>query len=287
MQLRSLGTHDGSFHSDEVTACALLLLFNLVDRDRVHRTRDAKRLDNCEFVCDVGGIYDPAKKRFDHHQNDYQGTMSSAGMILLYLKDQGIIEPHMYDHYNKSLFIGIDAHDNGLAKWEPGTTTFSQVISNFMPIEYEVDVAEMNKAFFQAVDFAYGHLDRMRKRHMYTLQCKSIVKKKMAESTTALIFDESLPWMDNFFELGGESHPAQFVIMPSGPHWKLRGIPPSMNERMKVRTPLPENWGGLREEELRKVSGIPGAIFCHKGRFISIWETKEDALKALAIVTKK
>jgi uncharacterized UPF0160 family protein len=102
-----------------------------------------------------------------------------------------------------------------------------------------------------------------------------------------LIFDESLPWMDNFFELGGESHPAQFVIMPSGPHWKLRGIPPSMNERMKVRTPLPENWGGLREEELRKVSGIPGAIFCHKGRFISIWETKEDALKALAIVTKK
>ena len=26
---RSFGTHDGSFHADEVTACALLLFFNL------------------------------------------------------------------------------------------------------------------------------------------------------------------------------------------------------------------------------------------------------------------
>ena len=29
---RSFGTHDGSFHADEVTACALLLLFDLIDR---------------------------------------------------------------------------------------------------------------------------------------------------------------------------------------------------------------------------------------------------------------
>ena len=41
------------------------------------------------------------------------------------------------------------------------------------------------------------------------------------------------------------------------------------------------------EEELKKVSGIKGAIFCHKGRFISIWETKEDALKALHAALSK
>jgi len=29
------------------------------------------------------------------------------------------------------------------------------------------------------------------------------------------------------------------------------------------------------------VTHIDGAVFCHKGRFISIWETKEDAMKAL------
>ncbi|HSX11322.1 MAG TPA: MYG1 family protein [Chlamydiales bacterium] len=288
MEPRSLGTHDGSFHADEVTACSLLLLFDRIDRDKIHRTRDAKLIERCDYVCDVGGLYDPHKRRFDHHQAGYQGSMSSAGMVLLYLKEQELIEPHLYDTFHKGLIMGVDAHDNGVAKMEPGTTTFSMVISNFLPIEYDVSAKRMNDAFFQAVDFAIGHLDRLRKRHFYTLECRATVKKAMIEGTNVLMFDESLPWLENFFDLGGEVHPAQFVIMPSGDdHWKLRGIPPSLSERMKVRRSMPEEWAGLHEEALRKVSGLKGAIFCHKGRFISIWETKEDALKALHYITRK
>lgn len=287
MEPRSLAIHDGSFHADEVTACALLLLFDLIDRNRVYRTRDSKKIKTCDYVCDVEGVYDPASKRFDHHQAEYRGTMSSAGMVLLYLKEEGILDAHLYDHFNKSLVMGVDAHDNGLAKIEQGMTTFSQVISNFLPIEYDVDPAVMDQAFFTAVDFAVGHLDRLRKRHSYTQECKSAVKKAMVQGGGALVFEASLPWMENFFELGGDVHPAQFVIMPSGDHWKLRGIPPSLSDRMKVRKPLPEKWAGLRDAELKKISGIEGAIFCHKGRFISIWETKEDAIKALHIALER
>ena len=76
------------------------------------------------------------------------------------------------------------------------------------------------------------------------------------------------------------------MIMPTGKHWKLRGIPPSYEKRMEVRFPLPEKWAGLEGAPLKKVSGIPGAIFCHKGQFISIWETKEDAMQALEITLK-
>lgn len=281
MQLRSLATHDGSFHADEVTACSLLLLFDRIDRDKIHRTRDQKVIERCDYVCDVGGIYNPTNRRFDHHQVEYQGTLSSAGMVLLYLREQGVIEPHLYDYFNKSLVMGVDAHDNGVAKIEQGTTSFSQVITNFLPIEYEVTPDEMKRAFFQAVDFAMGHLGRLQKRYQYTLGVRGIVKRAMVEAANVLIFEESVPWMENFFELGGDVHPAQFVIMPSGNHWKLRGIPPTLSERMKVRLPMPEEWAGLHEEELQKVCGIRGAIFCHKGRFISIWETKEAALKAL------
>jgi uncharacterized UPF0160 family protein len=50
---------------------------------------------------------------------------------------------------------------------------------------------------------------------------------------------------------------------------------------MKVRLPQPIQWAGLLDEDLKRVSGISGAVFCHKGRFISVWETREDALKAL------
>jgi uncharacterized UPF0160 family protein len=286
MELRSLGTHDGSFHADEVTACSLLLLFDRIDRDKIYRTRDPKILEKCDYVCDVGGEYAPKKRRFDHHQAGYQGSMSSAGMVLLELKELGIMEGHLYDHLNKALVMGVDAHDNGVAKLEPGVTSFSQIVSNFMPIAYDANDEEMTQAFFHAVDFALGHLERLKKRHHYTIECKSAVKQAMIHGSHALVFEESIPWIENFFDLGGELHPAQFVIMPSGVHWKLRAIPPSLSERMKVRKALPESWAGLHEADLKRVSGIKGAVFCHKGRFISIWETKEDALKALHIALR-
>jgi uncharacterized UPF0160 family protein len=41
---RSVGTHDGTFHADEVTACALLLLFDLVDGNKIVRTRQLDQL---------------------------------------------------------------------------------------------------------------------------------------------------------------------------------------------------------------------------------------------------
>ncbi len=52
---KSVGTHDGSFHADEVTACSLLLLYKLIDKDKIIRTRDPEALARCEYVCDVGG----------------------------------------------------------------------------------------------------------------------------------------------------------------------------------------------------------------------------------------
>lgn len=283
----SFGTHDGSFHADEVTACALLLLFGCIDRNHIHRSRDSEVLDRCDYVCDVGGVYDSDKRRFDHHQIDYQGSMSSAGMVLLYLKEKHFINAHLYEHFHNGLILGVDQHDNGEAKWEAGTTTFSHVVSNFLPIVHDVSSEEMNRAFFMAVDFVVGHLDRMLRRMKYTLACRNIVQDAMAGSNSVLLFEESIPWLDNFFELGGQLHPAQFVIMPSGKHWKLRGIPPSTHERMQVRTPLPHSWAGLRDADLRKISNIPGAIFCHKGLFISIWETKADAIRASHLALQK
>lgn len=286
MKKHSVGTHDGTFHADEVTACALLAVFNLIDADKIVRTRDLKVLSQCEYVCDVGGIYDPDKKRFDHHQVEYQGELSSAGMVSLYLKEQGIIDERLYDHLNRSLIWGVDAHDNGRVTLEIGVCTFSQVISNFVPPDYDAKPAVIEKAFYAAFEFAKGHLERLIERWRYVEACRDLVAAAMKEGKEVLIFEKAMPWMDLFFDMGGEKHPAKFVIMPSGGHWKLRGIPPNGKDRMQVRRPLPEAWAGLMEEDLKKVSGIEGAIFCHKGRFISVWETQEGALKALEVAVQ-
>lgn len=284
---RSLGTHNGWFHADEITACALLLHFDLIDRDRIVRTRDLERLDTCEFVCDVGGVYDPKIKRFDHHQADYNGDMSSAGMILKYLRDENTIDEELYQYFRDYFVSGVDAHDIGAIEPTKGICTFSLIIQNFKPAEYDADLEQKEQDFYTALGFTLDFIKRAKEHFLYQIQCRDIVKKSMDEGSDLLIFETSIPWVENFFHLGGETHPATFLIMPTGTHWKLRGIPPNLDERMKVREPLPEEWSGKIDEDLKKASGIEGAIFCHKGRFISIWETKEDALQAYQYIQKK
>lgn len=280
-QPRSIGTHDGTFHGDEVTACALLIVFGCADEDKIIRTRSPELLENCEFVCDVGGIYDPSKKLFDHHQISYKGDLSSAGMILNYLKNEDIISEEVFNFLQGTLIFGIDAHDNGRAPQYYGYCTFSHVIANFNPVDSDASSEELNAAFFEALKFARGHLQHTYQRFLYGLECRKVIQAEMEKHQTCLFFERVIPWVEGFFALDGKKHSALFVIMPAGEHWKLRGIPPDYEHRMQVRYPLPESWAGLLGDELKEVSGIPGAVFCHKGRFTSVWETKEDAICAL------
>ncbi len=281
---KSVGIHDGLFHADEVTACALLEMFDFIDRSKIVRTRDSSKLASCEFVCDVGGEFDPSRKLFDHHQSDYTGPLSSAGMILQYLRDTKVLTSEEYEMLNDELIKDVDDHDNGRIPQPEASCTFSQIIENFYPIDYEATEAEESHAFLQALDFAKGHLERVWQRFHFRLQSRDVVATAMQKADSYLLFDKALPWQENFFSLGGESHPASFIIMPCKQHWKLRGIPPDSEHLLEVRIPLPKEWAGLLGEDLEKVSGIKGAIFCHKGRFISVWKTKEAALKALEYV---
>lgn len=281
---RTFGTHSGAFHADEVTACALLLHFEMIDRDQIIRTRDMARLDSCDFVCDVGGVYAPDDRRFDHHQSSYEGGLSSAGMVWKYLRKENIVSSELYHYFLDQFIKGVDEIDNGKSKPVIGHASFSQVVSSFVPPSYEATEEEFNRAFDEALEFVLGYIGRMERKFKYIEGCKEEVKEIMEKMHECLVFDKPMSWLEPFFALGGDSHPAEFLIMPTGSHWKLRGIPPTYERRMEVRRPLPEEWAGLLMGDLEKVTNIPGSIFCHKGRFVSVWATKEAAMKALKYV---
>jgi len=82
----SVAVHDGRFHADEVLGVALLKILynNLGDcRLEVHRSRKNEILDKCDIVLDVGHVYWPENRRFDHHQESCNETFDDGSDILL------------------------------------------------------------------------------------------------------------------------------------------------------------------------------------------------------------
>jgi uncharacterized UPF0160 family protein len=69
----------------------LLRLLPRYARSPLVRTRDPARLAACAAVVDVGGEYDPARRRYDHHQRGFaeafpgrKTKLSAAGLVYLH-----------------------------------------------------------------------------------------------------------------------------------------------------------------------------------------------------------
>ena len=80
MKNKKLITHDGSFHADDLFACATLsvLLEKKGEAFEIIRTRDGDIIRNGDYVFDVGGIYDPENNRLDHHQKGGAGKRENG-----------------------------------------------------------------------------------------------------------------------------------------------------------------------------------------------------------------
>lgn len=53
-----IGTHDGVFHCDEILACFMLQQLPEYENAKILRTRDLKKLEECDIVVDVGAVFD-------------------------------------------------------------------------------------------------------------------------------------------------------------------------------------------------------------------------------------
>lgn len=134
-----IGTHSGHFHADEALAVHMLRMLPAYAASSLVRTRDPKVLATCHTVVDVGGEYDPARHRYDHHQRGFAATfpgrptkLSSAGLVFLHFgrevlarrigggvgeEDEvvGLLWRKVYESFVEAL----DAHDNGISVYDP------------------------------------------------------------------------------------------------------------------------------------------------------------------------
>ena len=74
----TMGTHSGSFQCDEALGIWMLRQLPKWAGATLVRSRDQAVLDTLDIVIDVGGTYDEAVLRFDHHQRGFFETFDGA-----------------------------------------------------------------------------------------------------------------------------------------------------------------------------------------------------------------
>jgi uncharacterized UPF0160 family protein len=137
-------THSGAFDPDDVLAVATLQLYLGIENTRVIRSRDEATIAAGDYVVDVGGVYDPANRRFDHHQNGVpqreNGVPYSAfGLIW---REYGEVVAGGHEaaaDIERRLVQPIDAADNHQTVCHPGMSgltafEFFDVIDALKPV---------------------------------------------------------------------------------------------------------------------------------------------------------
>lgn len=279
----SVATHSGPFHADDVLAVALLRTF--VDAEAtVVRTRDLARIAEADVVVDVGGIHDPATCRFDHHQASYTGGYSSAGMVLEWLAESDRVRPALATRLRDGVVAYVDDVDNGRRSPDPAVPCLPLMVQALN--QPASTLAEFDRAFDGAVAMAEAYVRGVVAAQDADDRAEAVVAAEMRRADGAgsnlILLEEYVRWKAPYFRLGGATHRTEFVIHP-GPDgsWRAAAIPPKRDSFDQKRS-LPEAWAGLTDGELEAATGVEGARFCHKNRFITVFDTREGLLRAMA-----
>ncbi len=275
-----IATHDGPFHADDVLSAAMIRVF-LNPKAKIVRTRDSEHLSEADVVFDVGGVFDPATCRFDHHQRDYQGSRSSAGMVLDWLEETGKVAPPVARLLRAEIVDYVDAVDVGSRSSEEGVPCFSTMVGVLVERAEEDGFNHwFERATQMAMDIVEGLLRGYERSTKASEKVVAAMEEAAKDNRRVLFFDEYIKWKPAYFAANGAEHETEYVLFPGKDDWRVVTIPASSDSRRDKRK-LPEEWAGLEGEELSEVVGVRGARFCHKNCFIAVFDTQENALEAL------
>ena len=285
--IKTLGTHSGKFHADDVMATAILRL--LLGDIKVTRTRDENVLKNLDFV------YDISLGEFDHHQLDKEvreNNIPYAACGLVWrefgprviqkfnsqFKQNDIIS--IFDYVDKNLMQGIDATDNGIdIKSEIKITSISDIIQSFNPTWDSTD--SKDEAFEEAAQYASEVIKRIIIRQVAVIKARIIVNDAFENRTIKqiMVLEYGCPWLQQLLKID-LNNDVLFVISPGDNNTEYRIQTVKKNiETFEARKDILESIRGKSSEEINAIIKIDDAIFCHKAGFIASTKSMKSALK--------
>lgn len=254
-------THAGVFHADDVFATALLtLLFPSIEVMRSNTVPEG--FDG--IVYDIGG------GEFDHHGDNpirrQNGVPYSSFGLLWKRYGMRLLDEEDAHEVDEGLVQPIDLSDNTGA-----ANPLSLCVKDFNPLSAS-SPQDFDKAFWEAVVWARGILERRIRSLSYARSCARYVRDRMrACDGRVLVLDRMVPWKQAVVGSG-----YAFVVYPSlRGGFNVQGVPVSLDDSALV-LPFPKAWRGRDAATLRQLTGIQGFTFCHASGFLAAVGTAEE-----------
>jgi uncharacterized UPF0160 family protein len=308
-----IATHSGSHHADDVFG---VTVFAAVFPDHeLIRTREPEEIARADFAVEVGGVWDPAAGRFDHHQRGFEGARervdeegravraegyASAGLVWreygpAYVRLVAESLGRSVDarqlatiaaEVDASLVRYLDLVDNGEAQVAPGVYGLSDLLSllnsDWMEeqgLDAQALAALQLARFREAMGIVRRFLDALVRRRIGQGLAAGKVRaaERLLEGRVLHLAEGGMPWTRVVVE---EMPEVLLVLYPDGQggRHQLRTVPERLGS-FHARMDLPVAWAGLRDEELAAATGVPDAKFCHRNLFIAVAGSYAGALR--------
>ena len=310
---KTIATHSGSFHADDVFGVGVLM--GVFPSHTLVRTRQNAPIEAADFAVDVGGLWDAATGRFDHHQRGFTGARparlvdgvevpgvgyASAGLVWdahgeAYVAALALSSGYALDadaigntvrSIDHSLVQYLDIVDTGQGDVAPGifglSALVAQLNTNWMEeggLSSDAKAALQQSRFCEAVAIVRKFLDRAIVKKIAQIRSRDIVRQapRLLNGRVLHLQEGGMPWTTVVVD---EMPEVLFVIYPDsdGDQYQLKTVPVA-NGSFVSRKDLPKTWGGLRDQELAAVTGVADSVFCHSNLFIGGARTLNGAVR--------
>ncbi len=302
-------THSGSFHSDDVFACATLSLWAERQGKRldIKRTRDEKFFAQADMVVDVGMEHNGVRNRFDHHQKGGAGARennpisqgfdgagiphASFGLVWQKFGTEVCNSQEIAKMVDERLVAPIDARDNGVNISTPNEFKVTEyrvgdAISNFNPTWLENE-SLTDKIFQKVLILAKEILQREIAKAKSELEGARMTKEEIEKQNNPeiLVLEKYTDWEKEV----SKHKNIKFVVYKhrNGSDWAMQTGRDDLENYDSNRATFPQSWQGLRDGELANVINIKDAVFCTNGGWYAVARSKDSALKMAQMALAK
>lgn len=288
---KTIVAHNGSFHADDIFACAILSLYldTQKQRYRIIRTRDEEIIQSADYVVDVGGVHDDETNRFDHHQPGGAGKRdngipyASFGLVWRKFGPLLVDNEEIVTDIDRRIAQPIDAIDNGISISEPtdlGLCDYGTygIIGAYQNTWKEAgDVRMQLKNFINLVEFFKGIIQREIDRSAHRLEMLDVIQEIYDGAENKEILE--IPYhvtVGSLIRVLDKHKEVMFIVCKSNTNWKALAMRKEACS-FENRKSLPASWGGKRGSELAKETGVEDALFCHNALWMAVASSKEGA----------